>query len=80
MKVTKEIKGLQFHQGRMIYDVNLQEGLRVKPISGRPGMYWLDEFPSNPKPGFTAFCRDSFLYHDAVHYGIRLGEDYVKDA
>ena len=84
MKVTKEIKNHKFQVSTMIYDIDLPAGLRVKPIKGEAGNYFLDEFPSNyPGPDaqkYTSFCRDSFLLHDASHYGIRLNENQVEEA
>lgn len=75
---TKECK-IMFGVSRMRYEIHLPAGLRVKPIKGEPGtqMYFLDEFPVNLKPPFTSFPVDSFVRHDAMHYGIRLSADQV---
>lgn len=80
-KVTKEVR-LMFGVSRMRYEIHLPAGLRVKKIEGEAGrqQYFLDEFPINQKPPFTSFPIDSFVRHDAQHYGIRLNEDEVQDA
>lgn len=79
MKVTKEVK-LIFGVSRMRYEIHLPAGLRVRKIEGDgTKQYFLSEFPINSKPPFTSFPIDSFIRHDAIHYGIRLNENQVQD-
>lgn len=70
---TKELRNVRFQVSSMIYDVDLPAGLRVKAIDREPGYYFLDEFPA------AIFPKDGFMYHDAIHYGIRLHESQVED-
>lgn len=51
--------------------ITLPEGLRVAPIPGQVGKYWLDEFPAD------LFPANSMIRHDAVHYGVWLTEEEV---
>lgn len=85
-KVTREVR-LTFGVSRMKYDVHLPAGLRVKPVGDEPmrsqksePLYWLDEFPTKAEEPFTSFPINSFIRHDATHYGIRLTEGQVQDA
>lgn len=83
MKITKEVSlmfGVGYNTQR--YEIRLPAGLRVKKIEGEAGVqqYFLDEFPTNLKPPYTSFPVDSFVRHDAIHYGIRLSEDQVEEA
>jgi hypothetical protein len=78
MKVTKQVK-INFGVSNMRYEIELPAGLRVKKITGEPmadpenPQYFLDSFP------FVLFPVNSFIRHDAVHYGIRLDESQVQD-
>lgn len=80
MRVTKEVK-LTFGVSRSRYEIHLPAGLRVKRIEGEPGVqqYFLDEFPVNLPPPYTSFPIDSFVRHDAIHYGIRLSESETEE-
>lgn len=74
MKVTKELKVWRFRGGAPIdYVVDIAAGLRVRPILGEKGKYWLDELPFDQFPEF------SFQRHDATYYGIRLSENHVTE-
>ena len=74
MRVTKEVR-TTFGVGRSHYEIYLPAGLRVRRIEGEPGVqqYFLDEFPVN------LFPIDSFIRHDAIHYGIRLSESETEE-
>lgn len=54
---------------RVVYpDFTLPAGLRCRPINagGTAGKFFLDELPAD------IFPRDSFIWHDATHYGVVL--------
>jgi len=75
--VTKQLDNLPFRVHRMEYTLDIPAGLRCREITGEPcstggKQYFLDEFP------VRIFPRDSFVYHDARHYGIRLNESQVE--
>jgi hypothetical protein len=60
-----------FKVSKMIYDLKLPAGLKVKPIPGYIDHYWLDEFPED------LFPIGSFVRHDAIHHGIWLHKSEI---
>lgn len=77
--ITRDCFGINFGVCKSRYIVNLQKGLKVIPVPDHEGMYWLDEFPVNNGQVFTSFPIDSFIRHDAVHYGIKLNSSQVEE-
>lgn len=75
MKLKRNLENFYFEVagGTVVHTVNLPAGLKVRPIKGRAGEYWIDEFP--PK----IFPKGSMILHDATHYGIVVKEEDVED-
>lgn len=71
---TKEIINHPFRG----FLINLPAGLKVVQIAG---CYFLDEFPNFPDginhEKYTSFVPNTFLYHDAIHYGIIFDENEI---
>jgi hypothetical protein len=72
-KKTKSQK-VVFKVSRMVYELDIPAGLRTRLINvgGTKGSYFLDEFPHE------LFPANSFVRHDAEHYGIVLTPDQVE--
>jgi hypothetical protein len=76
--VTKKINGYTFGVSRMRYQIDIPAGLRVSKVEPygtiEKAYYVLNEFPND------IFPFNSFIRHDAVHYGIPLDESQVEAA
>lgn len=70
---TKETISMTFCHGRMAYPVTIPAGTRCRLITkgGTAGRYWIDDLSWIPK-------EESFLRHDATHYGIDIPADMVE--
>lgn len=68
---------VKFGVGKMHYELDLPAGLQVRPVltgtEGFNGNYNLDQFP------VSIFPFNSFVRHDATHYGIVLTPDQVTE-
>lgn len=65
-----------FRVSRMEYSLRLRADMRCRRIDGgsTAGKFWLDEFPAD------LFPPNSFVRHDAVHYGIVVEPEEVEEA
>ena len=72
-RTTHEIHLLAY---RNYGPLGIPAGLRCRPITegGTAGKFFLDEFPS------ALFAPNSFLLHDAIHYGVVLEPADVAEA
>ncbi len=73
--VTKALKGVKFGGSSCPeYTVDIPEGLKVRPVPGEEGVFWVDDFtPWKDKP------EHFMMLHDAETRGIRLTSEQVME-